>query len=79
MIDSYDGSPHLTENQLLQTYRNVYDNISLNDHMKICAWCGERFREMVEEILSEKVVVTEEFFRRRDNKANHEQKKAKVV
>jgi len=45
---------HLKGEDLRQLFKNPRESVSLNDHLKICEWCAERYREAVELMLKEK-------------------------
>jgi len=46
---------HLSGEDLRRLFKNPRESINLNDHLKICEWCAERYREAVELILKEKI------------------------
>jgi hypothetical protein len=52
---------HLSGEELRRLFKNPRESIGLNDHLKICAWCAERYREAVELILKEKIKSTDLF------------------
>jgi hypothetical protein len=45
---------HLSGKEIRQLFNKPHESIRLNDHLKICEYCAEKYREAVELILQEK-------------------------